>query len=76
MVMESEPQPKVFEAEPGPWEGGAQGLCWGLVTFAQRFGSSLNLNPHMHVLMLDGVYVNGEYAPVFVPAPPVSDPDV
>ena len=22
-----------------------------LVTFVQRFGSSLNLNPHMHVLM-------------------------
>ena len=26
MVMESEPQPKVFEAEPGPWKGGAHGL--------------------------------------------------
>ena len=27
---------------------------WGSVTFVQRFGSSLNLNPHMHVLMIDG----------------------
>ena len=27
----------------------------------------------MHVLMLDGVYVDGEDAPVFVPAPPLSD---
>ena len=46
---------------------------WGSVTFVQRFGSSLNLNPHLHVLMLDGVYVDGEDAPVFVPALPVSD---
>ena len=36
-------------------------------------GSSLNLNPHVHVLMLDGVYVDGEEAPVFVAAPPLSD---
>ena len=46
---------------------------WGSVTFVQRFGSSLNLNPPVHVLMLDGVYVDGEDAPVFVPAPPLSD---
>ena len=49
---------------------------WGSVTFVQRFGSSLNLNPHVHVLMLDGVYVDGKKAPVFVAAPPLSDPDV
>ncbi len=48
----------------------------GSVTFVQRFGSSLNLNPHLHVLMLDGVYVDGDEAPVFVPAPPLSDQDV
>ncbi len=46
---------------------------WGSVTFVQRFGSSPNLNPHVHVLMLDGVYVDGEDAPVFVAAPPLSD---
>ena len=46
---------------------------WGSVTFVQRFGSSLNLNPHVHVLMLDGVYVDGEEAPVFAAAPPLSD---
>ncbi len=46
---------------------------WGSVTFVQRFGSSLNLNPHVHVLMLDGVYVDGDEAPVFVAAPPLSD---
>ena len=49
---------------------------WGSVTLVQRSGSSLNLNPHVHVLMLDGVYVDGKKAPVFVPAPPLSDPDV
>ena len=43
------------------------------MTFVQRFGSFLNLNPHIHVLMLDGVYVDGEDAPVFVAAPPLSD---
>ena len=42
----------------------------------QRFGSSLNLNPHLHVLMLDGVYVDGDEAPVFAAAPPLSDPEV
>ena len=46
---------------------------WGSVTFVQRFGSSLNLNLHVHVLLLDGVYVDGEDAPVFVPAPPLFD---
>ena len=38
---------------------------WGSVTFVPRFGSSLNLNPHVHVLMLDGVYVDGEDASGF-----------
>ena len=33
-------------------------------------------NPHVHVLMLDGVYVSGDEAPVFVAAPPLSDPEV
>ena len=48
----------------------------GSVTFVQRFGSALNLNPHFHVLVLDGVYVDGEEEPVFVPAPVVCDADV
>ncbi len=48
----------------------------GSVTFVQRFGSSLNTNPHLHVLTFDGVYVDGEDGPEFVPAPPVSDDDV
>ncbi len=36
----------------------------------------MNLNPHVHVLMLDGVYVDGDEAPVFVAAPPLSDQTV
>ena len=47
------------------------------MTFVQRFGSSINLNPHLHVLMLDGVYVpDGEGQPQFVPAPRLTDDDV
>jgi hypothetical protein len=30
----------------------------GSVTFLQRAGGSINLNPHFHSLMLDGVYVS------------------
>ena len=36
----------------------------------------MNLNPHFHVLQLDGVYVQAEDAPVFVPAPELTDNDV
>ena len=42
--------------------GYARGRC-GSVTFVQRFGSSLNINPHLHVLFLDGVYVDGDEGP-------------
>jgi hypothetical protein len=40
----------------------------GAVTLIQRFGSALNLNVHLHMLFLDGVYVSGTgpaAAPVF-----------
>ncbi len=57
-------------------QGHAHGRC-GSVSFVQRFGSALNLNPHYHVLMPDGVYVIGEDGtPRFVRAPQVSDDDV
>ena len=41
----------------------------------QRFGSALNLNPHLHVLMIDGVYVDhpGTGQPTFVPVDPPTD---
>ena len=56
-------------------QGYEDGRC-GSVTFVQRFGSSLNLNPHVHVLMIDGVYIVGEDSPEFVSAPPLRDDDV
>jgi hypothetical protein len=31
--------------------------CCGAVSFVQRFGDALNLNPHFHILALDGIYV-------------------
>ena len=36
-----------------------QAQC-GAVTFIQRFGSALNLNLHLHALVIDGVYAAGE----------------
>ncbi|MBK6534624.1 MAG: transposase [Deltaproteobacteria bacterium] len=40
----------------------------GAVTFVQRFGGALNLNPHLHVLVADGAFVCPEdgRAPRFV----------
>lgn len=38
------------------------GLC-GAVTFIQRFGSALNLTPHFHTLVLDGVYEGPAHSP-------------
>ena len=47
----------------------------GGVTFVQRFGSALDVNPHLHVLMMDGVYVDhpGTGQPTFVPVDPPTD---
>ena len=42
MVMESEPQPKVFEAKPGPWKGGAHGL-WAAASAAGSGAESQGL---------------------------------
>ena len=59
-------------------KAGYKDVRCGSVTFAQRFGSALNLNPHFHVLQIDGVYVydEGDDHPVFVPAPELKDEDV
>jgi hypothetical protein len=40
----------------------------GAVTGVQRFGSSLNLHVHLHLVALDGVYVEEDDALRFVPA--------
>ncbi|MGA0266870.1 MAG: transposase zinc-binding domain-containing protein, partial [Lysobacterales bacterium] len=37
----------------------ASGARTGAVTLIQRFGSALNLNPHLHMLFLDGAYTFG-----------------
>jgi len=37
----------------------------GAVTLIQRFGSALNLNVHLHMLVLDGAYLVGTEPPVF-----------
>ena len=47
-----------------------------MVTYAQRFGSALNLNPHFHTLALDGVYRDVDGEPKFHAAPPLTDDDV
>ena len=37
----------------------------GAVTLIQRFGSALNLNVHLHILVLDGAYIAATTPPVF-----------
>ena len=57
--------------------GGVHNGRTGSVTFIQRFGSAANLNVHLHVLAMDGVFSeqpNGELA--FHPAPPPTTPEV
>jgi len=42
----------------------------GAVTLLQHFGSALNLNVHLHMIFVDGVYVTGGGGPpVFRPVP-------
>ena len=49
----------------------------GAVTCVQRFGGSLNLNPHLHVIWLDGVFsFNEECAARFHPLDPPSRDDL
>jgi hypothetical protein len=59
-------------------EAGYKDVRCGSVTHAQRFGSALNINPHAHSLLLDGVYTSSKNdgIPVFVHAPPLKDDDV
>jgi hypothetical protein len=53
-----------------------KGSC-GSVTFIQRFGSALNLTPHFHTLVLDGVYTGTPSEPgPFAPLPPPETEDV
>ena len=53
-----------------------QARC-GAVAFIQRFSDALNLDPHFHILVLDGLYVmDGNGGPVFRHVPPPSDQEV
>jgi len=38
-------------------KGGVKNSRTGSITFIQRFGTLLNLNPHFHLIALDGVYM-------------------
>ena len=56
---------------------GTRGGRTGTVTFIQRFGGALNVNPHFHTLVLDGVFVEGTGGEiVFHPAAPPTDREV
>jgi hypothetical protein len=49
----------------------------GAVSFVQRFGDALNLNPHFHTLALDGIYVIGDIGEiVFRRMAPPTDAEV
>jgi len=49
----------------------------GAVTFVQRFGGSINLNIHLHSLVLDGLYYQDAERQIrFQRLPPPSDPEV
>jgi hypothetical protein len=49
---------------------GIEGGQTGAVTFVQRFGGALNLHPHIHCLVPDGLFVPGQEDPLtFVPLP-------
>jgi hypothetical protein len=53
-----------------------QARC-GAVSFVQRFGDALRLNPHFHTLALDGIYiVNEKGEVVFQHVAPPSDAEV
>jgi hypothetical protein len=53
----------------------ANGLGGG-VAVVQRFGRALNLNVHVHALVLDGVFVTGADGVAFAPADELSDLEV
>ncbi|MDB4930128.1 MAG: GTPase and related small protein [Myxococcaceae bacterium] len=57
---------RVFSEEVRAWLRAAVGAVPGArveaaaVTFVQRFGGSLNLNPHLHMLVADGAFACSE----------------
>jgi len=56
---------------------GLRGGETGSVTFTQRFGGILNLNPHFHCILPDGLFVEGpDDAVTFERLPPPTDEDI
>jgi hypothetical protein len=48
----------------------------GAVTVMQRVSSDLRLNPHLHSIVLDGVFVPDNGTPVFLPLPDLDTSDL
>ena len=48
----------------------------GAVSVVQRTSSDLRLNPHLHALLLDGVFVADNGSPVFHPLTHLDDSDL
>ena len=51
----------------------------GAVSFIQRWGGGLNLNPHFHIIFLDGVfqtYNSDEKDPVFIKSSPIQESEI
>jgi len=48
----------------------------GCISFTQRFGSDLRLNPHFHILSLDGVFTLVNERPLFKQQSAITDKEV
>ena len=55
---------------------GVKNPAAGSISFLQRFGSDLRLNPHHQILVPEGVYIFVGDKPVFKKAPKITDEDV
>lgn len=55
---------------------GLRGGQPGAITFVQRFGSALQLSPHFHVLVPEGVFARGAQGVRFEGLPPPSQEEV
>lgn len=53
-----------------------QKLDYAVVTVIQRFGGSVNANPHMHMLWVDGLYDVSQGEPKFIELPPPTDDEI
>lgn len=58
---------KIRMRRPSVSESETKSAHVGMLTFVQRSDSALRLNPHLHTLMLDGVYVASPHGLRFEP---------